>query len=209
MSKKLSQTAILLILVFGAWSGIALAQDTEEQTDGQTTTAESTKEESAPQVSNRPIEQITITEERSLLSMRNEIIREEENMYRLFNDLNSTDKFDIFCKRIRTTGSFISHRDCEPVFFGDLKRESARFALAEMRQAFAGGGPPDEAILQNGLDMLESEQELRRQARGDFEDMNEEMFRIASENPEYMEALIKLAQLKGDYELARQLKLAR
>lgn len=157
------------------------------------------------QDSDRTIEQIDITGERSLLSMRNTILRQEDSMYRLFNDLNSADKFDVFCKSTRPTGSYIPERSCEPVFFSDLKRASGRFAISEIRQAYTDGAV-DLGILQNGLDRLESSRELRQQASGDFEALSEEMLRIAMENPDYRAALERLATLKGDYELARKLK---
>lgn len=45
--------------------------------------------------SQRPIEEIRVIGERSLSNLRNEIRREEENLYRIFNELNSHDRFDI------------------------------------------------------------------------------------------------------------------
>ena len=43
-------------------------------------------QESQQTTSQRPIEEIQVIGERTLLTMRNEIIREEENLYRIFND---------------------------------------------------------------------------------------------------------------------------
>ena len=70
-------------------------------------------------VSQRPIEEIQVIGERSLSFLRNEIRREEENLYRIFNELNSHDRFDIKCKVERRTWSYILARNCYPKFFTD------------------------------------------------------------------------------------------
>ena len=74
--------------------------------------------------SQRPIEEIQVIGERTLLTMRNEIIREEENLYRIFNELNSHDRFDITCKEERRVFSHIPARNCYPKFFTDLRMDS-------------------------------------------------------------------------------------
>lgn len=201
---KLKALAFYLLVIIASPAAGQEVGNTSDSVDEQVVETGATSSES-----NKPIEQITITQERSLLSIRNQIYREEETMYRLFNDLNDNDKFDIFCHRSRPTGSYISQRDCEPIFFSDLKRESSRFAISEIRQAYTGdpNNPIDAGILQRGLDLLESEGALRLQAKEEFEELSEEMLRIAMENPQYRAALERLATLKGEYGLARKLKL--
>ena len=71
-------------------------------------------QESQQTTSQRPIEEIQVIGERTLLTMRNEIIREEENLYRIFNELNSHDRFDITCKEARRVFSHIPARNCYP-----------------------------------------------------------------------------------------------
>lgn len=152
--------------------------------------------------SNREIEQIDVVGQRTLMSMRHEIIREEDNLYRLFNDLNDGDKYDIFCKTEKDTYSYIAQRACEPVFLSQLKRENARLVVSETRQAFSEDGI-NWALLQNGLALAESSRELKEQLEGVYEDMNEEILRIALENPDYLAALQKVADLKAEYQAAQ------
>ncbi len=159
--------------------------------------------ESQENVSQRPIEEIQVTGERTLLTMRNEIIREEENLYRIFNELNSHDRFDIKCKVERRTWSYILARNCYPKFFTDLRRAENSFALSELRQAFSADGV-DSALFDMGMDKIKNDRKIRELAAGDYQALSEEMLRIASENPEYLRILMKVADLKADYQAARE-----
>lgn len=194
--------AVSLILCLASLSGFAAENKTPEQAEAE--------QREMPQTNNsgREIEQIDVVGQRTLMAMRHQIIREEDNLYRLFNDLNDGDKFDIFCKTERNTYSYIAQRSCEPVFLSELKQASARAMISETRQAFSEDGI-NWAILQNGLDMAESASELREQVEGDFEAMSEEMLRIAQENPDYLASLQKIAQLKAEYKAAQGQRFGR
>ena len=154
-------------------------------------------------VSQRPIEEIQVTGERTLLTMSNEIIREEENLYRIFNELNSHDRFDITCKEERRVFSNIPARNCLPRFFTDLRMDTNRFALSELRQAFSPDGV-DPALFELGLSRIENDRQIRELAAGDYQALSEEMLRIATENPDYLNILMKVADLKANYEAARK-----
>ena len=160
-------------------------------------------QESQQTASQRPIEEIQVTGERTLLTMRNEIIREEENLYRIFNELNSHDRFDITCKEERRVFSNIPARNCLPKFFTDLRMDTTRFAVGELRQAFSDDGV-DPALFELGLSRIENDRELREKSAGDYQALSEEMLRIASENPDYLNILMKVADLKANYEAARK-----
>ena len=160
-------------------------------------------QESQQTASQRPIEEIQVTGERTLLTMRNEIIREEENLYRIFNELNSHDRFDITCKEERRVYSHIPARNCYPKFFTDLRMDTTRFAVGELRQAFSDDGV-DPALFELGLSRIKSDRELREKSAGDYQALSEEMLRIASENPDYLNILMKVADLKANYEAAQK-----
>ena len=154
-------------------------------------------------VSQRPIEEIQVIGERSLSFLRNEIRREEENLYRIFNELNSHDRFDIKCKVERRTWSYILARNCYPKFFTDLRRAENSFAQSELRQAFGPDGV-DSALFDMGMAKMKNDRQIRELAAGDYQALSEEMLRIASENPDYLNILMKLADLKANYEAARK-----
>ena len=191
---KVFGSKILLYLLVGVIPVCLYGQEDENADPDQ---------EPQENVSQRPIEEIQVTGERTLLTMRNEIIREEENLYRIFNELNSHDRFDITCKEERRVFSNIPARNCLPRFFTDLRMDTNRFALSELRQAFSPDGV-DPALFELGLSRIENDREIRELAAGDYQALSEEMLRIATENPDYLNILMKVADLKANYEAARK-----
>ena len=191
---KVFRSKFLLYLLIGVIPVCLYGQEDENADPDQ---------ESQENVSQRPIEEIQVTGERTLLTMRNEIIREEENLYRIFNELNSHDRFDITCKEERRVFSNIPARNCLPKFFTDLRMDTNRFALSELRQAFSPDGV-DPALFELGLSRIENDRQIRELAAGDYQALSEEMLRIASENPDYLNILMKVADLKANYEAARK-----
>tara|TARA_B100000745_G_scaffold98503_1_gene62771 strand:- start:10397 stop:10666 length:270 start_codon:yes stop_codon:yes gene_type:complete len=81
--------------------------------------------------------------------------------------------------------------------------DTTRFAVSELRQAFSDDGV-DSALFELGLSRIESDRELREKSAGDYQALSEEMLRIASENPDYLNILMKVADLKANYEAARK-----
>tara|TARA_B100000378_G_scaffold231950_1_gene197287 strand:- start:1011 stop:1619 length:609 start_codon:yes stop_codon:yes gene_type:complete len=191
---KVFRSKFLLYLLIGVIPVCLYGQEDENADPDQ---------ESQENVSQRPIEEIQVTGERTLLTMRNEIIREEENLYRIFNELNSHDRFDIKCKVERRTWSYILARNCYPKFFTDLRRAENSFALSEFRQAFSDDGV-DPALFNMGMGKIKNDRQIRELAAGDYQALSEEMLRIASENPEYLRILMKVADLKADYQAAHE-----
>ena len=191
---KVFRSKFLLYLLIGVIPVCLYGQEDENADPDQ---------ESQENVSQRPIEEIQVTGERTLLTMRNEIIREEENLYRIFNELNSHDRFNIKCKTERRTWSYILARNCYPKFFTDLRRAENSFALSELRQAFGPDGV-DSALFNMGMGKIKNDRQIRELAAGDYQALSEEMLRIASENPEYLNILMKVADLKADYQAAHE-----
>lgn len=198
MHKRISSAARLAwfaVSILGA-SHSLLAQDDADAPAAAATSSE---------LPTRAIEQITVTGERSLLTMRNEIERIEEDMYRRFNELNNSDELDIFCVSERRTTSHIIQRTCEPVFLTKLKKENAQSAVSEMRNAFTDEGM-DPVLMEYGLNLIESESSLKSLASGQYEELSVEILRIAQEHPDYLEALLKIGELKTEYAAARKLQ---
>ena len=151
----------------------------------------------------RPIEEIEVRGQRTLISMRYQLRLAEDSLYKLFNDLNSADKYDILCKTERTTRTFIPQYSCEPEFFLSMRQEVNRNALIEIRGSFTSDGY-DPALYQLAIDKLEPDSEIRARLVGDYEGLEQEMFRIATENEDYREQLIRVGDLKAQYESARE-----
>ena len=72
-----------------------------------------------------------------------------------------------------------------------------------MRQAFSDDGV-DPALFNMGMGKIKNDRQIRELAAGDYQALSEEMLRIASENPEYLNILMKVADLKADYQAAHE-----
>ena len=163
-------------------------------------------------------EEIIVVGERTFISIRYQITRAEDNLYDLFNTLNSSDEFDITCREFKIN-SHISRRICEPVFLTRERRSNTLFSLTVLRESQLGafgsgltGGAfngIDFSAMERSLDLLQTEGELRSKEQLKFEALNEEIFRIAAENPEYLEALIQVGKLKAVLQEERDRKFAK
>ena len=129
-------------------------------------------------VQTRPIEEITVLGERSFFTLRLEIEAAEAEVYGLFNELNTNDDFDFKCNREAYTGSHIKRRRCMAAYL--------REAQAENTQNYLKG-------IDTRLSLSEVEGEVHQQTLA----MQAEMTQLALDNPEFSQALRKLAELLG------------
>ena len=121
----------------------------------------------------RPIEEIAVVGERSTLLLLNEIKDAEVMMYDIFNDLNSTDDFDVNCHNVTPTGTLIPVWECDAGF---MTRE--RFQNTQ-------------DFLQFGF-MPKSDEEIYWENRKKVDALNAEMLSLAKENPGLAEAMLDL-----------------
>jgi len=175
-------------LAIGTGSDVAAAPETEDTVE--TDTASDRAQQAAL------LEEITVRGEQNFISIRGQIERAEDNLYSLFNELNSRDDFDIVCRTVRLTNTRIPRRSCEPVFFTEMRRTASQFAQSELRQAWSENGI-DVAMLDRAMDFVPEDGELQELAASTFEELQEEMLRIATENPRYLEALMQVDELKA------------
>ena len=128
----------------------------------------------------RPIEEIIVLGERTFFTLRLEIEAAEEEVYGLFNELNTNDDFDVTCTWEVYTGSHFKRRSCMAAYL--------REAQAENTQNYLKG-------IDVQLDLPGVKGEVRDQTLA----MEAEMAQLALDNPEFSQALRKLAELFGIY----------
>ena len=58
-----------------------------------------------------------------------EIVRAEDEIYRIFNELNEDDDYDMICKTEKPVGTHISRRVCRARLFREAMAEDARRAM--------------------------------------------------------------------------------
>ena len=82
------------------------------------------------------------------------IIEAEDQLYELFNTLNSTDRFDIVCRKDVRTGSNIPVRICQPKFLNDNSSDNVSDFMFGGRALAA-----DSAVISNAKDELQKLQD--------------------------------------------------
>lgn|GEM_PF-6921112 len=146
------------------------------------TNQDETGETEAAQQSN--IEQITVTGNRPPHLIRAEVRRAERRLYSIYNDYNTIEHFDIDCVRHIPVGSHISEQRCWPVFFQKIleghHQENNRF--------------DEYGVLTAG--------DLVRGHREEFEELQANLIRVASENSEVAAALVEFGTLTQELETA-------
>ena len=216
---KLVQGTIVLYL-----GTLFLATNTLSQTSddaaAQASTGEdnSREEQSGNTAGQRPIEEITVNADSNILALRFRLREAEDAMYAQFNDLNSRDEFDIDCKVIRHTRSYIARRECEPKFLTRERQSNVMQVVSQLRDGGvpSGGGLAGAPVNGGGSDLAtslnlnaiddyqQSDAELRDLLSKKYEEMSEDMFRIASENPEFLQALTRVENYRKALVEARE-----
>jgi hypothetical protein len=127
---------------------------------------------------NQAIEEIEVIG-RTSSRLRVEIQRIEERMFALFNELNSTDDFDVTCRNAPPlySGTRIPTSECEPAY---LKKARAANAY-------------DYFTL--GIE-LKSDADLKFENRVKTEQLNVEIRRLALDHPELAQAILELDATK-------------
>lgn len=129
------------------------------------------------------MEEISVIGRRSLLSLRLDVYRREDDFYRLFNALNTDDDYDVNCDKETRTGSHLSRRVCKANFVKDA-------TALEARQYLLGIGGSSAAVI------IMRKQEL----------LNAKMTATVQENPELLEKLLDLDKARKRYEAERNVR---
>jgi hypothetical protein len=140
----------------------------------------------APALASQPtgqveeLDEITI-EGKKLYQLRMAVTETEDRFYKLFNELNTNDDYDVQCANQAPTGSRITRRVCKPVFYAN--------AEAEYAQALVGGyyAPPATMV---ALERTDEYQKAMRE--------------MVERNPKLRRLLIERDRLERNYIKARK-----
>lgn len=132
---------------------------------------------------NEVVDEITVMGVRDLGALRAELVRAENEVFNLYNELNDDDDYDIICKRVASIGSQIKKRVCQARIYRD--------ALSEATEDDEGG------ILYVGP--LVDEQKHSKILR-------EKMRDAANKNPQLIVALRNRLVLEQKFKLERDRK---
>jgi len=70
------------------------------------------------------VDEITVMGVRDLGALRTELMRAEDEVYDLYNEINEDDDYDIVCKRVALIGSQIKRRVCQARIYRDALSEA-------------------------------------------------------------------------------------
>lgn len=171
---RLSITVLTASLFAVGFPFEASAQETD------TAPASATTESEAAESPSQPIEEIVVRYQRNFFKLKREIVLAEEDIFRLFNDNNSSDKMDIICKKRKHTSSHILRRVCEPVFLRGKRTQNAISA----RMGFV--------LYFNNFDLLAA-------VGAEMDQLQAEIYGMVLTNEEYARALANYAELVEDF----------
>lgn len=123
------------------------------------------------------IEEITVIGARELLTLRVEIVRAEDELFRIFNELNEDDDYDMICENERPVGTRIARRVCRARLFREKMAEDAKRAM--------------DGDVMTGV-VIDSEKHN--------EILQEKLRSMAMKSPEFAEALQKRYALRQKFE---------
>ena len=148
-------------------------------------------EQESDSASSDVLEEIIVYGDKSLPSIRRELYRAEENLFAMFNSLNSKDEYDIQCDYVELLGSRKRHHICEPNFVLKIKADQAN---AMMSDGTGLGAQKGFYLPHWPMGVVVKKERL----------LWEEMAALAFEHPELREALAKLAEMNQVMEYERQ-----
>ena len=161
---------------------------------------------SATRVEENPEE--VIVRGRRLTELRAEVEITRERAYGNFNEINSNDDFDVYCRAEGRTGTRSTDRVCRAQFENRISAQAA----SEYMRTLAWNcptGPTGEVITQDclfsgyGQNAADSARAIEGQVPSMRDRMNEEILRLANQDDRFAQAILDW------YEASQQLEAAR
>jgi hypothetical protein len=187
--------ALCLVLMAASGSSAALAQ-------------------SAPAAVDASNSEEIIVRGRRLTDLRFEVEQAQERAYAIFNEINSDDDFDVYCREERRYHSRATQRTCRPQFENRISAEAAWAYMAELSwtcqpipdaltgvptlntQACMFSGP--------GVGAKATAQGVEGQLPGKRDQMSEEIVRLANQDDRFAQAILEWYEKTEQYETARK-----
>jgi hypothetical protein len=183
---------VLPLLIVAAAGGAAHAQ------------SESTRERTASEPQEEAADEV-IVRGRRLGEIRFEVQAARERAYDIFNEINSSDEFDIHCRDERRYHSRATRRVCRARFETRISADAGQEYLATLRWAC-----PDPASLHDCMfsgrsgGAISAAQGIEGEAPNKRDQMSEEILRLARENAAFAQAILDFYEASQQYEAARK-----
>lgn len=166
----------------------------------------STGREGADDSAQRETPEEVIVRGRRLVELRFEVEKAQERAYAIFNEINSDNDFDIYCRDERRHHSRATTRVCRPQFENRISSAAAGEYLASLFWACPGeGGVTQECMFSNYSAVGRSAaQGIEGQLPGKHAQMRDEILRLAQEDDRFAQAILDWYETTRQYEEARK-----
>jgi len=165
-------------MVLLGWHARVVGQPPTEKALSSVANPHATANDEAP----AELDPITVTGPRTRLAVQREMYAVQNQAFKLFNELNTDDDYDIICRRERPWGSQFKHRVCKARFH----REAQSQASIEYLEALEADG---------GVYRV-NRQEINRR----YEHHKELMVNLTNTHPEFRELLERQFALQQEFE---------
>ena len=185
---------LTLRLIIAAAGGVAFAQS---ESTPRERTAGAPQQEAADEV---------IVRGRRLADIRLEVDAARERAYDIFNEINSNDEFDVYCREEGRTGTRATRRVCRARFESRISADAAKEYMAGLTMNCPGGATETATCMFSGYaqSAISRAQGVEGQAPSKRDQMNEEILRLARKNERFAQAILAFYEATQQYEAARR-----
>lgn len=146
---------------------------------------------------------------RQVGELRAEMLRAREHAYGIFNEINSTNDFDVICRDETRYFSHAKTRVCRPRFETRISGQAAKEFLstltARCQPDEAGGAIPWQSCMFSGVGQMakSNAQAVEGQAPPLQQRMNDEILRLAQTDERFGQAILDFFDASQRYDAAR------
>jgi hypothetical protein len=188
---------VLILLLSAAPAGGVLGQSAAAPRDG----GENPGRGSSPDE--------VVVRGRRLTDLRFEVEVAQERAYAVFNELNSDDDFDVYCREERRYHSRATRRTCRAQFENRISAQAATEYMHALSWSCQAG--PDGAVNTQACMFSDLGQSAAAAARGaesqlptKHEQMKDEIVRLANQDDRFAQAILDWYEKTQQYEAARR-----
>jgi hypothetical protein len=168
--------------------------------------------QSEPAAGDAPQSEEIIVRGRRLTDLRFEVEQAQERAYAIFNELNSDDDFDVYCRDERRYHSRAKVRLCRAQFEHRISAEAAREYMAALSWTCQPEADANGVLVLNtqacmfsnrGQSAAAAAQAVEIQLPTKHKQMNDEIERLANEDDRFAQAILDWYETTQRYETAR------
>ena len=185
--------ALILFSIAALGSGVAFGQGASTEREGADDSAQGETPEEV------------IVRGRRLTDLRFEVEQAQERAYAVFNELNSDDDFDVYCREERRYHSRATSRVCRPQFENRISGEAAQEYMAALSWRCPPDMPTQECIFSDrSSGAISAARGVEGQAPSKRKQMTEEIVRLANEDDRFAQAILDWYEKTEQYDAARK-----